>query len=144
MLTNKSVHPTLPAGDINRAKKFYEEKLGLTLVMEDPSPGLMFRAGDCLLYVYQRGATKADHTVAEFDVDDIEAEVKELRDKGIQFEEYDIPSMGIKTINGIATMNSGEVKGAWFKDTEGNILALEEMSKTIKDKLMGQMAGAKA
>ena len=143
MLTNKSVHASLPAVDIKRARNFYEDKLGLKVVLEDPSPGIMFRAGDCMLYVYQRGATKADHTVAEFDVDDIEAEVKELRDKGIKFEEYDMSAMGIKTVNGIATMKMtmGEVRVAWFKDTEGNILALEELSRTLKDKVKGQMAG---
>jgi predicted enzyme related to lactoylglutathione lyase len=135
MLTNKAVHPTLPAVDIKRARKFYEEKLGLKIIMEDPSPGMMLKAGaGTMLYIYQRGATKADHTVAEFEVDNIESEVKELKGKGVKFEDYDMPNMGMKTVNGIATMTStmGEMKIAWFKDTEGNILAMEQMSKTPK------------
>jgi len=118
------VAPTLPAADIKRARKFYEEKLGLKVLMEDPSPGIMLQCGQgTMLYVYQRAATKADHTVAAFKVDNIEAEVKELKSKGIKFEEYDMP--GIKTVNGIATM--GNMKGAWFKDTEGNILNIAKM-----------------
>jgi predicted enzyme related to lactoylglutathione lyase len=126
MLTNSMVAPSLPAVDIKRARKFYEEKLGLKVVMEDPSPGVMLQAGaGTMIYVYQRAATKADHTVASFKVDNIEAEVKELKNKGIKFEEYDMPKTGIKTINGIATM--GTMKGAWFKDSEGNILALTQM-----------------
>ena len=106
MLTNAMVAPNLPAVDLQRARKFYEEKLGL-------------------MYVYQRAATKADHTVASFKVDNVEAEVKELKSKGVKFEDYDLPKMGIKTVNSIATM--GNMKGAWFKDTEGNILSLVQM-----------------
>ena len=126
MLSDKMVTATLPAVDLKRAKKFYQEKLGLKLVMEDPSPGAMFAAGQgTTIYLYQRGATKADHTVASFKVDNVEAEVKELKGKGIKFEEYNLTDMGIKTVNGIATM--GNWKSAWFKDTEGNILDLVQM-----------------
>jgi catechol 2,3-dioxygenase-like lactoylglutathione lyase family enzyme len=128
MLVNATVRPTLPAVDLKRARRFYEETLGLRVVMEDPSPGIMLQAGKgTTLYVYQRAATKSDHTVASFMVDDIEAEAKELRRKGVKFEEYDIPSMGLKTVNGIATM--GKRKSAWFKDTEGNILAIAQPLK---------------
>ena len=126
MLSNSMVYPILPAVDIKRARKFYEEKLGLKVVMEDPSPGIMLQCGQgTMMYVYQRAATKADHTVASFKVDNVEAEVKELKSKGVKFEDYDLPKMGIKTVNSIATM--GNMKGAWFKDTEGNILSLVQM-----------------
>lgn len=126
MLKTAAVHPTLPVVDLKRARKFYEEKLGLKVIGEDPSPGITLEAGKgTRLYIYQRGATKADHTVAEFTVGDVEAEVKALKGKGVKFEEYDIPSMGIKTVNSIATMNG--YKGAWFKDTEGNVLAISNM-----------------
>src|SRR4030042_6464719 len=102
MLKTAAVHPTLPAVDLKRARKFYEDKLGLKVIMEDPSPGIMLQAGKgTMLYIYQRAPTKADHTVASFAVDDIEAEVKELKAKGIKFEEYDMP--GLKTVNSIAT-----------------------------------------
>ena len=126
MLTNSMVAPNLPAVDLKRARKFYEEKLGLKVVMEDPSTGIMLQAGQgTMMYVYQRAATKADHTVASFKVDNIEAEMKELKGKGVKFEDYDLPKMGIKTVNGIATM--GNMKFSWFKDTEGNILSLAQM-----------------
>jgi catechol 2,3-dioxygenase-like lactoylglutathione lyase family enzyme len=126
MLANTTLHPTLPAVDINRARKFYEEKLGLKVLKTDPSPGITFEVGEgTRLYVYKREATKADHTVASFTVEDVEAQVSELKDKGIVFEDVEIPAMGIKTVNGIATM--GDMKGAWFKDTEGNILAVTDM-----------------
>ena len=145
MLSNKAVYATLPAVDIKRARKFYEETLGLNIAMEDPSPGFMVMAGEgTMFYVYQRAATRADNTVLEFKVDDAEAEGMQLKNKGVKFEEYDIPSMGIKTVNGIATMGfaMGQEKAAWFKDSEGNILALGQMSKAVMDKVKAQkMAG---
>jgi predicted enzyme related to lactoylglutathione lyase len=131
MVSNSRISPTLPVVDLERAKKFYHETLGLKINLEDQS-GVMFESGDgSLLYIYQRGPTKADHTVASFKVDDIESEVRDLRGRGIKFEEYDIPSMGLKTINGISTWTSEEyeAKSAWFKDTEGNILGLVQMVK---------------
>ena len=128
MLSSASVAPTLPVVDIKRARKFYEEKLGLKVLQEDDSPGLMLQCGKgTTIYLYQRTATKADHTVASFEVENIEAEVSALKKKGVKFEEYDMPDMGIKTVNGVAAMN-GE-KAAWFKDTEGNILALGQWTK---------------
>ena len=124
MLSKAMVAPTLPAVDLKRARKFYEEKLGLKVVMEDPSPGIMLQCGQgTMLYVYQRSATKADHTVASFKVDDIETEARELKARGVKFEDIDLPNL--KTVNGIATM--GNIKGAWFKDPEGNILAITQM-----------------
>lgn len=123
MLSDIALHPTIPAVDINRARKFYENKLGLKVVKTDPSPGITFKAGEgTTLYVFQRGATKADHTVVSFTVEDVEAQVSELKGKGIVFEDVELPDMGMKTVNGVATM--GDMKAAWFKDTEGNILAV--------------------
>ena len=121
MLAQASVHPTLPVVDLQRAKKFYQEKLGLKIVKEDPSPGALLQAASgTALYIYQRAATKADHTTAAFTVKDVEAEVKELKSKGVVFEEYNLPNL--KTINSVFTMNGS--KTAWFKDTEGNILGI--------------------
>lgn len=125
MLKDKMVAATLPAVDLERARKFYEEKLGLKVTQTDMG-GVMFQAGGgTALYLYRRGPTKADHTVASFNVDNIEAEISDLRAKGVVFEEYDIPLMHIKTINGLATMDG--TKMAWFKDTEGNILSITQM-----------------
>ncbi len=114
---------TLPAADYDRAKGFYGGTLGLSTVMEDPG-GVLYKAGSAHVFVYPSefaGTNKA--TAATFIVADAVATVEELRGKGITFEEYDQP--GLKTENGIAEI--GGVKGAWFKDTEGNILALTEM-----------------
>jgi predicted enzyme related to lactoylglutathione lyase len=126
MLANAMVAATLPAVDLKRARRFYEGILGLKIVMEDPSPGIMVQCGKgTVLYVYERAATKADHTVASFAVDDVDAEMKELQKKGIKFEEYNMP--GLKTVHGVATV--GGMKAAWFKDTEGNILSITQMPK---------------
>lgn len=125
MLGDKFVATALPVADLDRAASFYEEKLGLKRQSEFEG-GVSFEAGEGTgLFLYQRGPTKADHTVAGFRVDDVEKEVGELRAKGVEFEEYDIPEMGIKTENGIATM--GDIKSAWFKDLDGNILAINQM-----------------
>ena len=122
-LTNSPVVPMLPAVDLNRAKKFYEEKLGL-VPADMKAPGTAFyKAGaGTMLGLYERGATKADHTAACFEVTDIEATMADMRAKGVAFEEYDDP--GFKTVNGIAVADGK--KCAWFKDTEGNILGLNE------------------
>ncbi len=123
MLASASVHPTLPVVDLERAKKFYVGTLGLKVIKEDPSPGAVLQAGGgTRLYLYQRAATKADHTVAGFTVDDVEATVAQLKARGVVFQELDIPSMGIKTVNGVASF--GDIKAAWFSDTEGNVLAV--------------------
>ncbi len=112
--------------DLNRAKRFYETILGLKPVTENndsTSDIAIFECGNStLMELYQRGPSKADHTVATFEVSDIEEEVNMLRGKGVNFEEYDMPE--IKTQNGIATQ--GSVKAAWFKDSEGNILCIHQ------------------
>lgn len=124
-LSNAPVHPTIPVGNINRARRFYRDTLGLKLVGEDPSPGVTFQAGEgTSVYIYQGEPTKDEHTLASFHVGDIETAVKALNVRGVVFEYYDLP--GIKSVNGIATMDG--VKAAWFKDTEGNILAITNMS----------------
>lgn len=130
MLTNNPVVAMLPAVDLSRARRFYEGKLGLKPMSAGKSgaayPDVMYQCGGgTRLYIYQRAATKADHTVAGFAVDDIQASVKELKAKGVAFEEYDMP--GLKTVGGIATI--GANKTAWFKDTEDNILAVIQMGK---------------
>jgi predicted enzyme related to lactoylglutathione lyase len=123
MLSEKIVVTTIPVVDINRAKQFYREKLELKL-LEEMDEALIFQAGNnTQLYLYKRDQTKADHTVASFMVDDIENEVNHLKKRGVVFEEYDLPN--IKTVDGIAS--SGDYKSAWFKDTEGNIIAITQM-----------------
>jgi catechol 2,3-dioxygenase-like lactoylglutathione lyase family enzyme len=114
---------TLPVADLDRAKGFYGGTLGLSSVMEDGG-GVLYKAGSAHVFVYpSEYAGSNGATAATFVVADTEAAVEELRGKGVTFEEYDQP--GLKTENGVAEI--GGVKGAWFKDTEGNILALTEM-----------------
>ena len=123
MLTNAKTATTLPVVDLERAKAFYKDKLGLK-TSEDVPGGAMLEAGTGQrIYLYQRERTKADHTVIGFEVENVETEVKELKGRGIVFEEYDRPDL--KTVDSIATL--GTWKAAWFKDTEGNILSINEM-----------------
>jgi catechol 2,3-dioxygenase-like lactoylglutathione lyase family enzyme len=130
MLTNSPIRPTIPVADLNRARRFYEITLGLKPVQNnnnETTPGIaVFECGNStLIELYHRGPSKADHTVATFEVSNIEEEVNVLRGKGVNFEEYDMPE--IKTQNGIATQ--GSMKAAWFKDSEGNILCIHQRIK---------------
>ncbi len=122
MLANYSIHATLPATDMERAKRFYTEKLGLTAESEAPE-GVFYRSGDTRFLVFPSGGTASGaHTQLSWTVDDIEAEVAALKARGVTFEEYDFPSL--KTISGVAAM--GPVKIAWMKDSEGNLLSVAQ------------------
>jgi predicted enzyme related to lactoylglutathione lyase len=117
----------LVATDIDRAKRFYSEKLGLRSPdIPVPEDAAAFVSDDgAVLYLYEReDGTKADHTQAGWMVEDLEQTMAELRERGIVFEQYDVP--GLKT-DGRGIAESGSNRSAWFKDTEGNILALVEM-----------------
>ncbi len=126
MLSTAPVSPTIPVVDLERAKAFYIDKLGLKLVGENPG-GATVEAGDgSMILLFPRAeATKAEHTVAGFYVADVEAEVAALRAKGIVFEDIDMP--GLKTENGIAHI--GPSTAAWFKDTEGNIIGVGDVAR---------------
>jgi predicted enzyme related to lactoylglutathione lyase len=121
MLQKSPMYAYLPAKDVNRARSFYEQKLGFK-PKQEISGGVAYEFGKgtgCFLYpTPNAGTSKASQ--AFWQVDDVEREVAELKAKGVKFEEYDMP--GMKTKDGIAT--AGGAKAAWFKDTEGNILAL--------------------
>jgi catechol 2,3-dioxygenase-like lactoylglutathione lyase family enzyme len=120
MLANSDVYATIPAQELDRAKSFYADKLDLKPIEERPE-GLRYRCGNGGFLLFESsGAASGDHTQMGWDVDDVEAAVEELRGRGVEFEEYDLP--GFKTVNGIAEI-AGE-KGAWFKDSEGNLLAI--------------------
>jgi catechol 2,3-dioxygenase-like lactoylglutathione lyase family enzyme len=121
MLAESPIHAALPATDLERARRFYADKLGLTPESEGPD-GLFYRCGGGTRFlVFPSGGTASGtHTQMTWNTTDIEAAVAELKARGVVFEEYDTPE--VKTTNGVATL--GESKGAWFKDSEGNILAL--------------------
>ena len=123
MLTNAPIYPTLPAADLERAKQFYADKLGLTPESELEG-GLLYRCGkDSRFSVFlSQGEASGAHTQAMWLVEDVESEVAAFKARGVIFEEYDLPSL--KTINSIATI--GPNKGAWFKDSEGNLLGLAQ------------------
>ena len=112
---------TIPAKNLEATRKFYEDVLRCEVVRESPA-GITYRSGDSFFDLYPtQFAGTAQHTLGGFLVDDVEAAVADLRARGVQFEQYDMP--GLKTdANGIAELE-GE-KGAWFKDPEGNILAV--------------------
>ena len=120
MLKDRAVAAVLPAKDIARARDFYQNVLGLDApdVLDDEN--LIYRCGNGTTFMlYQTdNAGTAKNTQMGWDTDNIEAEMEELRGRGVTFEEYDFP--GRKTENGIATNAIG--KAAWFLDTEGNIL----------------------
>ena len=122
MLAGANVYATIPAQDLERARSFYADKLRLQPEEEGPE-GLRYRCGDGGFLLFQSsGEPSGTHTQLGWDVEDIEAAVATLRDQGVVFEEYDLP--GFKTVNGIAEIE-GE-RGAWFKDSEGNLLAIGE------------------
>jgi catechol 2,3-dioxygenase-like lactoylglutathione lyase family enzyme len=113
---------TLPAADIDRARKFYQEVLGLEAGEAEEDGSVRVQVGDSSIMVYPSefaGSNQA--TAVGFGVEDTAAAVAHLRGRGVQFEEYDFGEM--KTIDGVLTMPNGD-RGAWFKDTEGNIVGL--------------------
>ncbi|MGE5615354.1 MAG: VOC family protein [Bacillota bacterium] len=123
MLQKSPMYAYIPVKDLARARQFYEGKVGLK-PQEERQGGILYQFGEhtaCFMYPTPNAGT-SQASQAFWMVDDIEREVSELRKRGVKFEEYDTPDM--KTENGI--MAKGQVKSAWFKDTEGNIMALVE------------------
>lgn len=126
MLQKSPIYAYIPAADIARARKFYEEKLGLRPGQEIQGGVVYEFAGGTACFMYptpNAGTSKASQ--AFWRVDDVEREVVELKARGVKFEDYDFP--GLKTVNGIATSPEGG-KAAWFKDSEGNIMAVIQES----------------
>lgn len=119
----------LPVQDLDRARSFYAEKLGLEPVEERPG-GLLYRCGSGTFALFvSNGTPSGTHTQMGLEVSDLAATAKFLRARGITFEEYDLP--GLKTVDGIAEVAGnypskggiGEL-AAWFKDSEGNLIGL--------------------
>jgi catechol 2,3-dioxygenase-like lactoylglutathione lyase family enzyme len=129
MLEQAKIAAIVPVSNVDAAIGFYGETVGLRLTQRrDDLPEnreAEFEAGEGTLVVYESvGAGKSRHTVAGFRVDDIEAVVSGLRERGVSFEEYDLPDL--KTENGIATM--GDVRAAWCRDPDDNIIAFESVT----------------
>lgn len=121
MLQKCPMYAYIPAKDVVRARQFYEQKVGLK-PKEEVAGGVVYEFADhteCFLYpTPNAGTSKASQ--AFWQVEDLEREMAELKGRGVEFETYDVP--GTKTENGIAT--GGGARAAWFKDSEGNIMAL--------------------
>jgi catechol 2,3-dioxygenase-like lactoylglutathione lyase family enzyme len=126
VLKRSRVATRLPAQDLNRARQFYAEKLGLEPDDERPG-GLLYRCASGEFTLFESaGAPSGTFTQIAWEVDDIEATVAALKQRGVVFEEVDLP--GLKTVDGIAEIAgnypskgaTGE-RGAWFRDSEGNL-----------------------
>jgi catechol 2,3-dioxygenase-like lactoylglutathione lyase family enzyme len=129
MLDTARVATRLPAQDLDRARRFYADMLGLEPSDERPG-GLLYRLaqGEFALYT-SGGASPGTFTQMALEVDDLDAVVADLRRRGVVFEDVDVP--GLETVDGIATVegnypskNSSGERAAWFRDSEGNLLGL--------------------
>jgi catechol 2,3-dioxygenase-like lactoylglutathione lyase family enzyme len=126
MLSQSAVEANIPVADLDRARQFYADRLGLTPVAE-------FFEGETLRYKTDTGtyfnvyrtqyAGQAGHTIAQLHVDDVDQEVADLTAKGVEFETYDMP--GVEWNDKVANI-PGMGKAAWFKDSEGNILCIDD------------------
>ena len=129
MLKDGKVATRIPVQDLQRARAFYAEKLGLEPSEERPG-GLLYRCGSGEFALFESaGAASGDHTQMGWEVEDIEATVAWLRARGVVFEEYDFP--GLRTVNGIAEVagnypSKGGVgeRAAWFRDHDGNLFGI--------------------
>jgi catechol 2,3-dioxygenase-like lactoylglutathione lyase family enzyme len=131
ILARGRVATRLPAQDLDRARRFYAEKLGLEAVDERPG-GLLYRCGGTDFALFRSaGASPGTFTQMGWEVDDIETVVAQLRQRGVVFEEVDLP--GFRTKDGIADIdgnypskNARGERAAWFRDSEGNLLGIGE------------------
>lgn len=129
LLNGSNVATRLPAKNLERARAFYAEKLGLEPIEERPG-GLRYKCGNGHFSLFESaGVASGEHTQMAWEVDDIDAVVAELRRRGVVFEDVDLP--GLKTVDGIAEVagnypSAGGVgeRAAWFRDSEGNLLGL--------------------
>ena len=137
MFENSIAMATLPASDLGRAKRFWHDAFGLDPVRSDMG-GETFVIGGVGVLVYESqfaGTNKA--TAFSIMTDDLDRDMAALREKGVVFHEYDLP--GIKTENGVVDME-GE-RGAWFDDSEGNIIALAQPTSISMDEARSMLAG---
>lgn len=126
-LTNSPMFASLPAHDIERARRWYEEKLGLTPMLDLGPGGLLYSTGGSQWLIYQTpSAGTGRHTLGGWIVEDIDRTMGELGGRGVKFEDYALGDQGPTTENGVARNPDGGAS-AWFTDSEGNILAVTQM-----------------
>ncbi len=122
MFKPNSATAAIPAQDFDRAKSFYADKLGLKPVDENEQEA-HYQVGESRFLLFpSTGKASGDHTQLGFEVDELDPAVSSLRENGVVFEEYDFP--GFRSVDGIVEV--GGIRGAWFKDSEGNLLAVSE------------------
>jgi catechol 2,3-dioxygenase-like lactoylglutathione lyase family enzyme len=123
MLTRAPLMTMLPVKDLERARDFYVNRLGLEAEGLAADGKFVLRAGGAKLALMPKPeGTKAEHTAVSFEVEDVAAEIRALENRGVVFEDYDFP--GFKTVDHMIVL--GTEKAAWFKDPEGNILCLHQ------------------
>lgn len=124
MIKDQRTHTALPAADLTRARRFYEEKLGLEPARERPE-GVTYEWSDgSAVFLFPSPISgRGGHTQLGIEVPDVEAAVAELKGRGVAFEDYEAP----ETVGGIAT-EPGGTRAAWFKDSEDNLLVLVQFS----------------
>jgi catechol 2,3-dioxygenase-like lactoylglutathione lyase family enzyme len=124
MLNDSLVTANVPASDLDRARHFYADVLGLTPAGENPGGLLYTTQGGTTFFLYETEyAGQAGHTIAQWHVGDVAEEVRDLKAKGLEFEHYDMP--GVTWDGDVASME-GMGHAAWFKDSEGNIMCLDD------------------
>lgn len=123
MLSDAMIVATIPVTDLDRSLEFYRDVLGLTVLDQNPAAIRLGAGSGTQLSIFKRPPVERGHTMAHFEVSDIEATVADLRSRGAVFEEY--ASGPIATTNGIANYAPG-MRGAWFKDPDGNVIGLRE------------------
>ena len=114
---------TIPVTDLDRSVPFYRDVLGLTLLDHNPASARLGAGNGTQISIFKRPPVERGHTMAHFEVKDIEQAVADLRSRGVVFEEY--ASGPVATTNGIANYAPG-MRGAWFKDPDGNVLGLRQ------------------
>jgi catechol 2,3-dioxygenase-like lactoylglutathione lyase family enzyme len=122
-VTATQVTCILPVKDLTRARQFYEQRLQLVPLGARPDGKFVYRCGGTEIALFPKPeGTKAEHTAISFQVADIVAAIDELKGRGVEFDDYDLPDL--RTVGHVCVL--GSEKAAWFRDPEGNILCLHE------------------
>ncbi len=126
MMDQYPTRTTLPVSDLERAKAWYKDKLGLTPTDEDPGGATYEDGGSRFVLFPTPNAGTAKNTAMEWSVDSVDKVAEELKSRGVTFDHYDMPD--VEWDGDVAIM--GGYRGAWFKDSEGNILSMTESSES--------------
>jgi catechol 2,3-dioxygenase-like lactoylglutathione lyase family enzyme len=125
-LTTRAVALMLPVTDVDRARNFYTDTLGLEFsgTNEEGSAMYALEGGASLMLLPRPDSRASESTAMSFEIDDIAGEIGQLEERGVVFEDYDLP--GLTTVDHVAVM--GAERAAWFKDPDGNVLCLHQQA----------------